>query len=138
MRYLGGGIGHRTAATDSESDPTVTPMEISGITEGDPDVEMNLEDVDKDTNSNDPHFHHVDDIEDPNEDDYMQDDVPHTQAEVGEQADELDDYDYRDTQGAEPESDPDHEEDLADLDSCDLGAEDGENDEYLDSDLEYE
>lgn len=142
MRYLGSGIGHRPAATDL--DPK--PMEISGVTEGDPDVEMNLEDVtvndSEDANSNNTHFHPVDDIDDPNEDDYMQDDVPRTQAqaEMGEQDDELDDYDYRDTQEAEPDglSDPDNEEDLADIDGCDLGAEDGENDNYLDSDLEYE
>lgn len=134
MRYLGGGIGHRTAATDSDH----TPREIGGITEGDPDMEMNLEDINKDANSNNTHFQHVDDIEDPNEDDYMQDDVLHTQAEAGEQDDELDDYDYCDTQEAEPESDPDNEEDLADIDGYDLGAEDGENDDHFDSDLEYE
>jgi hypothetical protein len=87
-------------------------------------------------NSTNTHFHNVDNSKDPNKDDYMQDEVLFNK--VGEQDNKLDDYDYHSIQEAEPKSDPNNKEDLEDIDTCDLGMEDGENEGYLDSNLEYE
>jgi hypothetical protein len=101
----------------------------------DPEV-INEDAIHANANLTKTHFHNVDDPKDPNEDDYMQDEV--LCNEVGEQDNELDNYNYYSTQEAEPESDPDNKGDLEDIDTCDLGAEDGENEGYLDSDLEYE
>ena len=129
MWYLGGGIGHHTLATDPAS------KEIP-VTEGLGDSASDLEmDIDVVTNEDTNHTQgpQMDNIENPTEDDYNEDDV--ARSEVGVQDDELQDYKY--TQGAEPEMDPEIEG-LVDIDGDDLGPEDGEDDEYFHSDLEYD
>lgn len=129
MRYLGGGIGHHTATTGTSLGIT------EGDTDSDVDSEMNLEGTSEDANHIQVPQLEVDDLENPNEEDYEHDDVACTQLVV--QDDELQDYEY--TQGgADLEMDPDNEESEGTIDSYDLGPEDGEDDEYLHSDLEYD
>jgi hypothetical protein len=131
MRYLGGGIGHRTQATPA--DPVLNGIGIIG-TQGDPDFEMDLEEVGEDT-VNHTQGHQVDDIEDPNEEDYERDNMSCNEAVV--QDDELEDYEY--TQGLRAQLERDlEEEELEGIDGYDLGPEDGEDDGYYHSELEYE
>ena len=129
IRYLGGGIGHHTAATDTAS------KEIPVI-EDDPasDSEMNLE-VDTNEDVNHTQSPQMDDIENPTEEDYKEDDV--ARSEVGAQDDELADF-YGDTQEAEPDRDPNNEGELEGVDSYGLGPEDGKDGGYSNSDLEYD
>jgi hypothetical protein len=126
MRYMGGGIGHHMAATDS------TSKEI-GIAEDDPDLEMNLEGANEDANPT--QGDQVDDLKDPNEGNYEHDNIAH--SEVGAQDDELNDYEYIQEAMTEPERDPNNEGELEGIVGFDLGPEDGEDDEYSHSDLEY-
>ena len=133
MRYLGGGIGHRTQAT--RADPASNGIGIIG-TQGDPDLEMDLEEVGEDA-ANHTQGHRVDDIEDPNEEDYERDNVPCNEAVV--QDDELEDYEYTQGLGAQLERDLEsEEEELEGIDGYDIGPEDGEDDGYYHSELEYE
>ena len=126
MRYLGGGIGHHTVATGPSSKDINTTQ-----VEDDTDMEMNLEEVIEDaSHTQGPQ---VDNLEDPTEEDYEHDVV--SCSEVVVQDNELQDYKY--TQGEEPEMDPENKG-LEDIDSYDLGPEDGEDDEYFHSDLEYD
>ena len=69
MRYLGGGIGHHTMAIDPASN------EIP-VTEGAPasDSEMSLDEA-TDEDANQMQGPQIDDIENPNEDDYEHDDA---------------------------------------------------------------
>ena len=131
MRYLGGGIGHHTVATDLTSNETT-------VTEDDPasDSEMNL-DVDTNEDANHTQGPQMDDIENPTEDDYEKDVV--ARSEVGVQDDEIADY-YEHTQEEEPDRDAGNEVELedVDIDGYGLGPEDGEDDGYSDSDLEYD
>lgn len=136
MRYLGGGIGHRTQAMPL--DPASKGIGVVG-TQGDPDLEMDLEEVGEPGNDAANHTQgpQVDDLEDPNEEDYEHDDF--SCSEVVVQDDELEDYAY--TQGLGPQlgRGPDgDDEDLEGIDGYDLGPEDGEDDEYYHSELEYE
>jgi hypothetical protein len=128
MRYLGGGIGHPTTATGPSS-KEIDTTQVEG--HDDTDSEMDPEEFIKDANHT--QGPQVDNLEDPTEDDYERDVV--AGGEVVVQDDELRDYKY--TQGEEPEMDPKNEG-LEDIDSCDLGPEDGEDDEYFHSDLEYD
>lgn len=128
MRYLGGGIGHHTAATG----PSSKEIDTTHVEDhDDTDLEMNPEEFIEDANHT--QGPQVDNLDDPTEDDYERDVV--ACGEVVVQDDELQDYEY--TQGEEPEMDPDNEG-LEDIDGCDLGPEDGEDDKYFHSDLEYD
>ena len=128
MRYLGGGIGHHTTATGPSSKEIDTAQ-----VEDDTDSEMNPEEVIEDANHT--QGPQVDDLEDPDEDDYEHDVV--VCGEVVVQEDELQDYEY--TQGVREDTEMDPEyEGLEDIDGYGLGPEDGEDDEYFHSDLEYD
>jgi hypothetical protein len=129
MRYLGGGVGHHTMAIDPASN------EIP-VTEGAPasDSEMSLDEA-TDEDANQTQGPQIDDIENPNEDDYEHDDV--ACSEVGVQDNELADY-YEYTQGVEHDRDTDNEVELEGIAGYGLGPEDGEDGGYSDSDLEYD
>jgi len=99
--------------------------------EDDTDSEMNLEEVIEDANHT--QGPQVDNLEDPTEDNYKRDVA--ACSEVVVQDNKLQDYKY--TQGEEPEMDPENEG-LEGIDGYNLGPEDGKDDEYFHSDLEYD
>lgn len=106
-----------------------------GVTDDDLDLEMNFEElVDQHADHTQAPQLGADNLEDPNEDDYGHDVAC---SEVGVQDDELNDY-YEYTQEAERDRDTDDEGELEGIDGYGLGPEDGEDDGYSDSDLEYD
>ena len=95
---------------------------------------MNFEGVREDTNHT--QGPQVDDLENPNEENYGHDDIACSEEVV--QDDELQDYKYTQGLGEELKMDPDNEELEGTIDNYDLGPEDGKDNEYFHSDLEYE
>jgi hypothetical protein len=123
MRYVGGGIGHHSTTTDSIWE------DVEGV-EDDLDVEM-LEAANDDANHTQASL--LDDIEHPNEEDYLRDND--VEQHVPEDDLELEDYDYAKAPGLENASDDEANSEGDDRD--DLGP-DGEDDEFnSDHDVEY-
>ena len=114
MRYLGGGIGHRShTAMDTEWEDVEDELEM-------PDA-VNEEMDDAPDNN----------IELPNEEDYNQDGDSNEQVI---QEGELEDYEY-----TKDDEDLDDDEDmLEEVDGDDLGPEDGEDYEELDAEYDYD
>jgi len=126
MRYLGGGIGHHSTTTLSEW------RDIEGIN----DDELEIPDAaNEGTNQVQGSVDHPpDDVEHPNEEDYTWDDVVSNEWDV--QPHELEDYEY--TNESEEEDSEVGETSDRDGGNDDLGPEDGEDWDGIDSDVGFD
>ena len=126
MQYLGGGIGHWSATTD----PVEESLQVEDTGN---DLEM-LEAANDDVNEAQAFMDHpsqLDDLEQLNEEDYMQDNIEQPGDVLN---DELDNYDY-----TQELKDSNNKAMSVSMDGGDLGPEDGKDyhdDKQFDSDIE--